>query len=176
MDQIIKTVQDNMILKVILVLVAIYFFMQFFYREQLENVESELVAILSEAEPVVEAEPAVEEERVVEAAVDVQSIDQESIDQAVAGNQQLTSIDLLPKYDDANDFSKQNPVSKLLQEQNFLTSSYHIGIDTVGTAKKMQYFDIRSSPPIPKDNSLSPWNNSSYEIPAGSGRRHLEGF
>lgn len=49
----------------------------------------------------------------------------------VAGKDQLKAEDLLPKYDDANAFAKENPVSNLLKEQNFLISGYHVGINTV---------------------------------------------
>jgi len=87
--------------------------------------------------------------------------------------QPLKTEDLLPQYDDANDFAKQNPVSKLLKEQNFLISGYHMGVNTVMQSNKIPYHDIRSVPPIPKE-SVGPFMNSSYETPMGSGRRLLE--
>lgn len=83
---------------------------------------------------------------------------------------QLTTADLLPKYDDANSFAKQNPVSQLLQEQNFITSGYHMGINTVVQSNKIPYLDIRELPPIAKQ-SVGPWSQSSYEEPAGAKRR-----
>ncbi len=49
----------------------------------------------------------------------------------VAGKDQLKAEDLLPKYDDANAFAKENHVSNLLKEQNFLISGYHVGIHCV---------------------------------------------
>ena len=76
-------------------------------------------------------------------------------------------------YDDANEFAKQNPVSKLLQEQNFLQAGYHMGINTVIQSNKIPYLDIRSCPPIPKQE-VGPFNNSSFEQPVGSNRRFLE--
>lgn len=99
--------------------------------------------------------------------------DQESIDKIVAGQNALNTDDLLPKYDDANEFAKQNPVSKILQEQNFLQSGYRIGINTVFESNKIPYYDLRSMPPIPK-SEIGPWNNSSYEESPGSKRRQFE--
>ena len=84
----------------------------------------------------------------------------------------LTSEDLLPKYDEANEFAKENPVSKLLKEQNFLISGYHAGINTVMQSNKIPYHDLRSAPAIPKQN-VGPFLNSSYETFGGSSGRRL---
>lgn len=86
--------------------------------------------------------------------------------------QQLTAEDLLPKYDDANEFAKENPVSKLLKEQNFLVSGHHIGINTVMQSNKIPYHDLRAAPPIPKE-TISPFLNSSYEQPMGANIKPL---
>jgi hypothetical protein len=98
---------------------------------------------------------------------------QKQIDEVVAGQQKLTADDLLPKYDDANAFAKENPVSKLLKEQNFLVSGFHAGINTVMQSNKIPYLDLRVLPPIPKEN-VGPWNQSSYEQSPASLRRGLE--
>ena len=60
---------------------------------------------------------------------------QEQLDKIVAGSTPLTTQDLLPVYDSANEFAQQNPVSKLLQEQNFLQAGYHTGINTTIQSK-----------------------------------------
>lgn len=86
--------------------------------------------------------------------------------------QQLTAEDLLPKYDDANEFAKENPVSKLLKEQNFLVSGHHIGINSVMQSNKIPYHDLRAAPPIPKE-TISPFLNSSYEQPMGANIKPL---
>jgi hypothetical protein len=91
----------------------------------------------------------------------------------VAGPSGLTTDELLPKYDQANDFVKQNPVSDLLKEQNFLISGYHVGINTVLQSSKIPYYDLRSIEPIPKSD-LGPFNNSTLPEPVGSNRRHFE--
>jgi hypothetical protein len=108
-----------------------------------------------------------------QAQAPAKSLQQKHIDSIVDGKGQLHSDDLLPKYDEANEFAKQNPVSSLLKEQNFLISGYHVGINTVMQSNKIPYHDIRSVPPIPKEN-VSPWSQSSFETPMGSGRRMLE--
>ena len=164
---IIQMIQTNDMLKVALILLAVYFFMKYYNKEGLEDVEA--------APEVNRKQP-----RVVQADVNApaalvltESEQQKQVDKVVAGSNQLSAQDLLPTYDDANDFAKQNPVSKLLQEQNFLQAGYHMGINTVIQSNKLPYLDIRSCPPIPKQE-VGPFNNSSYEQPAGSNRRFLE--
>lgn len=162
---ILEMIQKNDMLKVILILVAVYFFMKYYNRESLDNVESEPVASQPElAQPDVKA---------VAAPVLVPEEQQKQVERVVAGQTQLTANDLLPTYDDANEFAKQNPVSQLLQEQNFLQAGYHMGINTVVQSNKIPYLDIRSCPPIPK-TEVGPFNNSSYEQPVGANRRFLE--
>lgn len=126
-------------------------------KETLDNTEPELVqpelTLTSDAAPTME--------------------EQQQVDTIVAGKDQLTAEELLPAYDEADEFAKQNPVGKLLKEQNFLISGYHMGINTVVQSNKIPYHDIRSAPPIAK-KAVSPFLNSSYDSPMGSGRRQLE--
>jgi hypothetical protein len=97
----------------------------------------------------------------------------QQINQIIQEKPQLSAEELLPKYDEANEFAKQNPVSDLLKEQNFLISGYHMGINTVMQSNKIPFHDLRSAPPIPKQN-VGPFLQSSYETPAGTNRRSLE--
>jgi hypothetical protein len=163
---ILEMIQKNDMLKVILILLAVYFFMKYYNRESLDNVEADVKPVkeLSMAQPDVKA---------VASPLLVPEEQQRQVEKVVAGSTQLTANDLLPTYDDANDFAKQNPVSKLLQEQNFLQAGYHMGINTVIQSNKIPYLDIRSCPPIPKQD-VGPFNNSSFEQPVGSNRRFLE--
>lgn len=99
-----------------------------------------------------------------------------AIDDAVMRQpEKLDAANLLPRYDEANEFSKENPVSKLLQEQNFLVAGYHTGVNTVLQSNKIPYHDLRSAPPIAKEE-VGPWMQSSYEQPAGGpgSRRFFE--
>jgi cell division protein FtsX len=107
------------------------------------------------------------------AQADAQPSEQAQVQSVIQGPSEIKPDELLPKYDDANEFAKQNPVSKLLKEQNFLVSGYHVGINTVMQSNKIPYHDLRSAPPIPKED-VSPFNNSSYETPVGANRRHFE--
>lgn len=172
MNDIIQMIKQNDLLKIGLILLGVYLFMTYTSKdsndtepeqmsndtiyEHLENVDSGKV--VNGVEPAPQA-PA-------------QQISH--VDSIVAGKDALKTEDLLPKYDEANEFAKQNPVSNLLKEQNFLVSGYSMGINTVMQSNKIPVNDIRSTPPIAKDNTISPWGMSSYETPSGSGRRMLE--
>jgi len=133
-------------LKVAVVVVGLYFLYTYAMKEKLENVDTQQQVV---------------------------PVDEPEMEDVIAPKEQLSAEDLLPKYDQANEFAEQNPVSKLLQEQNFLISGYHSGINTVLQSNKIPYHDIRSAPPIPKE-SVGPWSQSSYEQPAGANRRKLE--
>ena len=165
---ILEMIQKNDILKVILILLGVYFFMRYYNRESLANVEAEVNQAPVKQPPVVQAKPEPEQ-----APVLTPQEQQKQVEKVVAGSNQLTANDLLPVYDDANEFAQQNPVSQLLQEQNFLQAGYHMGINTVIQSNKIPYLDIRSCPPIPK-REVGPFNNSSFEQPVGSNRRFLE--
>lgn len=166
MNNLIQLVKDNDLVKIVLILGTVYLFMQYYHKENLENVESTRQTMI--------AQPPATITLASSAPIMVSSDAQaKQIDKVVAGPTTLTTEDLLPKYDDANEFAKQNPTSKLLNSQNFLTSGFHMGINTVSQSNKIPYHDIRSCPPIVKQD-IGPWNNSSYDEPVGSGRRQLE--
>lgn len=175
MANILEIIQSNDMLKVALILLGVYLFvtyvqnkpqkaegMENYYGmipEQLENVEGEKPMAQPEQPP---------------AAEEVQpSVQQEQVDKIVAGGDQMKPEDLLPKYDAESEFANENPVSKLLKEQNFLISGYHVGINTVMQSNKIPYHDIRSLPPIPKEN-VGPWNQSSFEQSPAQMRRFFE--
>ena len=179
---IIEVIKKNNILKIVLILVAVYFFMRFYQRETLENVGTIQVPLV---QPMV-VQPQLdlpvhmkkrESEHLFELNEEVvdhtKHTQQQQIEKIVAGPTQLTTTDLLPKYDAANEFAKENPVGKLLQEKSFLQAGYHMGINTVMQSNKIPYLDIRSVPPIPK-TTVGPFMNSSYEQPVGSGRKFFE--
>jgi hypothetical protein len=86
---------------------------------------------------------------------------------------EIAPEDLLPDYSTADDFSKENPVTKLLREQNFIVSGYHYGMNTNLQSSKIPYHDIRSLPVIPKE-PVGPWNQSSYDETSGQTRRSFQ--
>lgn len=163
MNNIIETIKKNTLLQLALVGVAIYIYFNYMKKETLEND--------SAPEEVAPEEVAPEEVAQVQTQV---PINEQSVGAKFEASPQLIADDLLPKYDESNEFAKQNPVSNLLKEQNFMISGYHSGINTVISSNKMAYHDLRSMPPVPKDTSLSVWNISSYDEPVGSGRKQLE--
>ena len=81
--------------------------------------------------------------------------------------------ELLPIYETSKKFGKDNNVTDLLKEQNFIIGGYPTGINTVLQSNKIPYLDIRSLPPIPKQD-VGEWNHSSYEQAPGQGRRQFE--
>jgi hypothetical protein len=171
MANILETIQKNDTLKVLLVVLGIYLLYTYFkpqekyddsyygmIPEELENVKPEMTLAQPESKQVIPP---------------LAKIEQQQINKIVAGQDQIKADDLLPKYDDANSFAKENPVSKLLKEQNFLISGYHAGVNTIMQNRKVGNLDLRSLPPIPKE-SVGPWHQSSYEPSPGQNRRGVE--
>jgi hypothetical protein len=74
----------------------------------------------------------------------------------------LTSADLLPL--DANSkWAELNPQCPGdLQDQNYLTAGYHIGINTVGQSMRNANLQLRAEPPNPQIQ-VSPWLISTIE-------------
>jgi hypothetical protein len=178
-----KFIMDNKFLVPMILIIFFIIYMSYTMsnkKESLDNVESTPVET---APAVVETAP-VEKPAMPEVKADDFKPVAEKLQQANVVNNNyavvefpvekanLTSEDLLPKYDEANDFAKENPVSKLLKEQNFLISGYHAGINTVMQSNKIPYHDLRSAPAIPKQN-VGPFLNSSYETFGGSSGRRL---
>ena len=183
---------DNSMLILLFIIVGFFMFMNYSRTESLDNVDYASYEAVTSAipdtttpAPTVTIKPT---EKMAFAAnaelkdantinnsyVEVSHPQTDMADKIVNGSKQLTAHDLLPKYDEASDFVKENPVSDLLKEQNFLISGYHMGVNTVMQSNKIPYHDLRSAPAIPKQN-LGPFLNSSYETFGGStGRRYFE--
>lgn len=166
-----KFIQSNDMIKIALILVAVYLFITYVKNpesmenymtpEHLENTEQKVEQVV---------QPAIEK---VDQAPVTADDEKKHVDEIVAGTDKVVPEDLLPKYDAENEFAKENPVTQLLKEQNFLISGYHVGINTVMQSNKIPYHDIRSLPPIPKE-SIGPWNQSSYEQSPAQMRRFFE--
>jgi len=174
MADLFKEIQENDLLKILLIVAGIYLFIQYTKKEESYTPVSDVPIRLDQdlsPSPVVTSAPIVQPPADVQTAAPV--TDDSHIQEIVQGKPQLKTEDLLPKYDDASTFAKENPVSKLLKEQNFLISGYHVGVNTVVQSNKIPYHDLRSAPPIPKQ-TVGPWSQSSYETPMGSMRRQLE--
>lgn len=84
----------------------------------------------------------------------------------------LSAEDLLPKSAEADDFAARHPEGLgPLADKNFLTSGFHVGINTVGTSLRNANTGLRSEPANPAE-ALSPWNNTT--ITPDLNRRGLE--
>jgi hypothetical protein len=77
--------------------------------------------------------------------------------------EKLTSQDLLPKDAQNQVWSKMNPSSQAdIEDQNFLTAGYHIGVNTVGQSLRNANLQLRSEIPNPQV-AVSPWLISTIE-------------
>lgn len=180
MAGIFEMIQHNDMLKLFLILAVAYLVYSYWKKEGMnslyqiyegvDNVKDDVPAQPTQQPTLAPPQKPADAAAAPSNAADPQ---QQHLDQVVAGKTQVSPADLLPKYDEANEFAKQNPVNDLLKEQNFLISGYHMGINTVMQSNKIPYWDLRSAPPIPKQ-TVSPFLNSSYETPMGAGRRQFE--
>lgn len=74
----------------------------------------------------------------------------------------LTTKDLLPN-DATSKWAQLNPaVGGDVSDQNFLTSGYHIGINTVGQSLRNANLQLRNEPINPQ-KAVSPWGISTIE-------------
>mgnify|MGYP001366618918 CR=1 FL=1 len=74
----------------------------------------------------------------------------------------LKPQDLLPSQE-ATAWSHANPVGAgELEDQNFLTAGFHVGINTVGQSLRNANLQIRSEPPNPQ-KKVGPWMQSTIE-------------
>ena len=75
----------------------------------------------------------------------------------------LSPEELLPKGGLGASWAATNPVGQGdLKGQNFLSPSYHYGINTVGQSLRNANLDVRSDPPNPRA-PVSPFLNSTIE-------------
>ena len=75
----------------------------------------------------------------------------------------LTPDDLLPKDAANSDWAQVNPAGPGdVQNQNFLTAGYHVGINSVGSTLRNANMQLRSEIPNPQVK-VSPWLQSTIE-------------
>ena len=68
----------------------------------------------------------------------------------------LSSADLLPQDADSK-YAQANPNGQgALQDKNFLTAGFHVGVNTVGQSLRNANRQLRSEPPNPQVK-VSPW-------------------
>jgi hypothetical protein len=75
----------------------------------------------------------------------------------------LTAEDLLPKDAANSKWAQMNPAGQGdVQDQNFLTAGYHIGVNTQGQSLRNANWQLRSEPANPQ-MPVSPWNIATIE-------------
>jgi hypothetical protein len=75
----------------------------------------------------------------------------------------LTPEDLLPRDAANSEWAQVNPAGQGdVQNQNFLTAGYHVGINSVGSTLRNANMQIRSEMPNPQVK-VSPWMQSTIE-------------
>lgn len=86
----------------------------------------------------------------------------------------ITSVEeLLPKDAANSKWAQVNPAGQGdVKDQNFLTAGFHIGIDTVGNHLRNPNLSLRSEPPNPRIEGITPWMMSTIEPDVT--RRHFE--
>jgi hypothetical protein len=83
----------------------------------------------------------------------------------------LSSADLLPKDADSAWAQVAPSGQGSLQDKNFLTAGFHVGINTVGQTLRNANYQLRSEPPNPQVK-VSPWNQTT--IDPDTNRRPME--
>ena len=96
--------------------------------------------------------------------VDYQSVVDDSLSPADCfPKDRLSAEDLLPKDAANSKWAQVNPAGQGdIGDQNFLTSGFHYGIDTIGATLKNANLSIRSEPPNPRQR-VSVFNESTIE-------------
>lgn len=75
----------------------------------------------------------------------------------------LTPEELLPLDAANSDWAQVNPSGQgCVKNQNFLTSGYHMGINSVGSTLRNPNLQLRSEPPNPREK-VGPWMQSTIE-------------
>lgn len=75
----------------------------------------------------------------------------------------LTPEELLPLDAANSDWAQVNPSGQgCVKNQNFLTSGYHMGVNSVGSTLRNPNLQLRSEPPNPREK-VGPWMQSTIE-------------
>ena len=87
--------------------------------------------------------------------------------------ERVSADELLPKDAANSKWAQVNPAGQgELMNQNFLQPEARFGVDTVGQSLRNPNMQLRSDPPIPKIEGVSPWMNSTIDY--DSNRRFFE--
>ena len=116
--------------------------------------------------------PLTEQCRDVAAAGDAVAGAPTPADSSAAPGKRLSAEELLPKDAANSKWAQVNPAGQGdVQNRNFLTAGYHLGVDTQGSSLRNPSHDLRSTPANPRMR-VSIWNQS--DIEPDMNRRPLE--
>jgi hypothetical protein len=95
--------------------------------------------------------------------VDFQSVVSDVAPEDCFPRDRLSAEDLLPKDAANSKWAQVNPAGQGdISDQNFLSSGFHQGVDTIGGTLRNANLQLRSEPPNPRV-VVSPWQQSSIE-------------
>jgi hypothetical protein len=168
---------ENKLVQAALVVGVLMFLLNSFNEQSVESLEHDADELLQDVEDTISKD--------VEQAMDSQGLQAASVSglkntESVPASAILSSSssgdisaeDLLPNHAESSDFASRYPSGAgALSDKNFLTSAYHVGINTVGTSLRNANVGIRSEPANPIQH-VSPWNNTT--ITPDVNRRPLE--
>jgi hypothetical protein len=170
---------ENKLVQAALVVGVLMFLLNTFNEQSVESLEQEAQEQLEEVESriTLDVSKQLSATREIQAASvsdlkNTESVPASAASASATPDGDLTAEDLLPSHDASSDFASRYPNGVgALSEKNFLTSGYHVGINTVGTSLRNANVGIRSEPANPIQH-VSPWNNTT--ITPDVNRRPLE--
>jgi hypothetical protein len=170
---------ENKLVQAALVVGVLMFLLNTFNEKSVESLEQEAQEALAEVESKITSDvsKALKESPELQAASvsglkNTESVPASAIQASAGSSGDLSAEDLLPSHDESSEFASRYPSGAgALSDKNFLTSGYHVGINTVGTSLRNANTGIRSEPANPIQH-VSPWNNTT--ITPDVNRRPLE--
>jgi hypothetical protein len=169
---------ENKLVQAALVIGVLLFILNTFNEQSVESLEQEAVEALEIVESKITSDVAnaLQNSPELQAASVSGLKNTESVPASavtVSGESgDLSAEDLLPNHDASSEFASRYPSGAgALSDKNFLTSGYHVGINTVGTSLRNANVGLRSEPANPIQH-VSPWNNTT--ITPDVNRRPLE--
>jgi hypothetical protein len=167
---------ENKLVQAALVLGLVMFLLNTFNEQKVESLEEDELELEELEERISsDVEEALSKDKSIQGG-SVSGLNQtESVPASAIladGSDDLSAEDLLPNHDASSSFAERHPDGTgSLSDKNFLTSGYHVGINTVGTSLRNANVGIRSEPANPIQH-VSPWNNTT--ITPDLNRRPLE--
>jgi hypothetical protein len=162
---------------VILASAVVLFYLAYtYYTKKIEKESFQDYAPVSDEESANSAEPAKEPAPMMTTTVaspqQLNPSEKKNKPKGCFPKDKLTPEDLLPKDAANSEWAKVNPASQGdVDNQNYLTAGYHMGINSIGSTLRNPNLQLRSEPPNPQVK-VSPWLQTT--IDPDLNRRPLE--